>query len=93
VEQSVGAREDFHEGAEIHNTRNFPFKYFTGFNFSSELFDPFNGFCGTIRIISGDHYHPVVLDINFNTMFINDAIDYFSTRSDDITNLVRINSE
>ncbi len=70
--------KDFHKGTERHDSFDHAVKFFTDFNFTGEIFHPFNGLIHFFLLHSGNSNRTVIIDIHRATGRGNNTTDNFA---------------
>ena len=90
VDQPFFARQDFDEGAEVHDARDFADIGLADFNVFRQFFDPFFGFLAAFAIDSGNVYQARIIDVDLSTCFFGNLFDHLAARPDDVADLIRL---
>src|SRR5512140_1367832 len=88
VEQAVGAREDFHECAEIHDLAHSSLVDLPNLGALRDPLDDGDGRPRRIGVHRGDLHGAVVVDVDLHARLLLDPADDLSSRADDLPDLV-----
>src|SRR6267378_5412056 len=90
VNQAVAARENGHEGAEVHQSRDLAFIHSAHFDVGGDEFDAALGFAARGTLYGSDLHRAVVLDIDRGAGFFGDLPDHCAALADHVADLLRI---
>ena len=93
MNHAVFAGSDVDECAELKDTYDGTFKHVADLGIFRDCKDDcLCAFCA-VDVFASDKYHSVVADVDFDAGFVDDLVDDFSARSDDVFDLVGIDVE
>lgn len=80
--------------SKIHHARDLALVDFADLGLASELCDPGEGFLRAFRIRGGDHYQPVIIDVNrLDACFRDNLVDGLAARTDDVADKLGIDAQ
>src|SRR6185369_4821161 len=90
VHQAIAARQNRHEGAEIHQTRDAAFIDTAHFHVGGDQFDAAQRLATRGTLHGGDLHGAIILDVDGGARLFGDLTDHCTTLADDIADLLRV---
>ncbi len=90
MDECVFSFEQFNECTEFLNATDRSIELFPDDDFTDDIFDQLTGTIDASLIRRSDKDCSVLIDVDLNACLINDTVDDFTTRSDDITDFIWI---
>src|SRR4051812_13041068 len=87
--ETIGPRQNFHEGAEVHDLSHGPTVDFADFGLRGDALNHFHGAAARRLVARSDHHCAVVLDVDLDAGLFDDAADDLASGPYDLADLFR----